>query len=112
HQVSFGDCGAGRLEFDGVPGRALELSTTDVQFMSDGVPLAGRLVMPPGKDVVPIVVLVHGSEQTSARERFALQRQFPASGIGAFVYDKRGTGGSQGVYTHDYHVLAADAAAA
>jgi hypothetical protein len=61
---------------------------------------------------VPIVVLVHGSEHDSAREDYALQRQFPASGIGAFVYDKRGTGGSTGDYTQDYLVLADDAIAA
>jgi pimeloyl-ACP methyl ester carboxylesterase len=59
-----------------------------------------------------VVVLVHGSEASSAMETYSLQRQFPAAGIGAFVYDKRGTGASEGRYTHDYHELAADAAAA
>ena len=34
---------------------------------------------------------------------------FPAQGIGAFVYDKRGTGKSGGVYTQDFTTLAADA---
>jgi len=57
-------------------------------------------------------VLVHGSESTSARAFYTLQRQLPAEGIGAFVYDKRGTGASTGAFTHDYHVLAADAASA
>ena len=51
-------------------------------------------------------------EQAPGREIFSLQRQFPAAGIGAFVYDKRGTGGSTGAFTHDYRRLAADAAAA
>lgn len=110
HEISLDECGA--LTFDGVPGRAIELSTTDVQFMSGDVPLAGRLILPPGAHRVPVVVLVHGSEDSSARQYFALQRQFPLQGTGAFVYDKRGTGGSRGVFTHDYHLLAADAAAA
>ncbi|HEV8444387.1 MAG TPA: alpha/beta hydrolase, partial [Steroidobacteraceae bacterium] len=90
----------------------LSLATVETRFMSGDLQLAGRLVMPPGKDPVSLVILVHGSEDTSARQFFSLQRQLPAAGVGAFVYDKRGTGDSQGIYTHDYHLLAADAAAA
>jgi pimeloyl-ACP methyl ester carboxylesterase len=59
-----------------------------------------------------VVVLVHGSERLSARDFYAAQRQFPSAGIGAFVYDKRGTGASGGRYTHDYLLLAEDAIAA
>ena len=112
HRVSFGPCDEGELEFDGTPGAKIPLEVTETKFAADGVELAGRLLMPEGAARVPVVVLVHGSEQSSAREWFALQRQFPAAGIGAFVYDKRGTGGSAGQYTHDYRQLAADAAAA
>ena len=36
----------------------------------------------------------------------------PPGGVGAFVYDKRGTGRSGGKYTQDYSVLADDAVAA
>jgi uncharacterized protein len=36
----------------------------------------------------------------------------PAEGVGAFVYDKRGTGKSGGHYTQDYSLLADDAVAA
>jgi dienelactone hydrolase len=70
------------------------------------------LVLPKTKDKVPVVVLVHGSEHDSALDFNALQRMFPAQGIGAFVYDKRGTGASGGSYTQDFHVLASDAVAA
>jgi dienelactone hydrolase len=111
-RVSFGDCAAETIEFDGVPGRRMHFDTHDVSFQSADVTLAGRLVMPEGAGAVPVVVLVHGSEQSSAREFFSLQRQFPGEGIGAFVYDKRGTGDSNGTYTHDYGMLAGDAAAA
>src|SRR5262249_58636579 len=45
-------------------------------------------------------------------DSYALQRMFPAQGIGVFVYDKRGTGVSGGTYTQDFNVLAADAIAA
>jgi pimeloyl-ACP methyl ester carboxylesterase len=68
--------------------------------------------MPKGNSRVPIVVLVHGSEHDSARDFYTLQRLFPTEGIGAFVYDKRGTGASAGRYTQDYLSLADDAIAA
>src|SRR5207344_2142422 len=61
---------------------------------------------------VPVVVLVHGSEDSSGRDFYALQRLLPAQGIGVFVYDKRGTGASEGRYTQDFDVLADDAVAA
>jgi len=76
------------------------------------VKLVGRLVLPVGTRKVPVVVLVHGSEHESALESYSLQRMFPAQGIGAFVYDKRGTGVSGGSYTQDFDVLADDAIAA
>src|SRR5215469_3374361 len=56
-----------------------------------------------------------GADRASALEgggAFALQRLFPSANIGAFVYDKRGTGASGGKYTHDYLTLADDAIAA
>ena len=84
----------------------------DVVFAGAGVKLAGRLVLPKGSGPVPITVLVHGSEHFSAREFYTLQRQLPAEGIGVFVYDKRGTGGSDGPYTQNYLLLANDVIAA
>ena len=110
HHVEFPSCD--QIRFEGIAGLRVEFDVQDVRFESGSVTLAGRLIMPKGKDVVPLIVLVHGSEQSSAREFYALQRQFPGEGIAAFVYDKRGTGDSRGIYTHDYHVLAMDAAAA
>jgi len=84
----------------------------DTKFEDRGVKLVGRLVLPVGTRKVPVVVLVHGSEHESALESYSLQRMFPAQGIGAFVYDKRGTGVSGGSYTQDFDVLADDAIAA
>jgi pimeloyl-ACP methyl ester carboxylesterase len=112
HRVAFGDCAARRLRFDSTPGTRIRFDTTETRFASGGVTLAGRLVLPAGDARVPIVVLVHGAEHDSAREAYALQRLFPANGIGAFVYDKRGTGASGGDYTQDYLMLANDAIAA
>jgi pimeloyl-ACP methyl ester carboxylesterase len=113
HTVSFSDCAISEIDFDGSKGRRIPFDVTDTVFEGrDGIKLAGRLVLPKSKAPVPIVVLVHGAENTSAIESYALQRLFPAEGVGAFVYDKRGTGGSAGKYTQDFDVLADDAVAA
>jgi uncharacterized protein len=111
-RVAFSDCAYAEISFDGVKGKRIAFDVTETKFQSAGVSLAGRLVMPKGSSRVPIVVLIHGSEHDSARDFYSLQRQFPAAGIGAFVYDKRGTGASSGRYTQDYLLLADDAIAA
>lgn len=111
-RVSFSGCDAGEITFAGEAGQRIPLDVSNVTFQGAGVQLAGRLVMPKGNARVPIVVLVHGSEHFSARDFYALQRQFPARGIGVFVYDKRGTGASGGRYTQNYLLLADDAIAA
>jgi uncharacterized protein len=106
------DCSRNAIDFSGQAGKRIAFDVVETHFEGAGVELAGRLVMPKGDGKVPIVMLVHGSERSSARDFFALQRLFPAAGIGAFVYDKRGTGASGGRYTQDYLVLADDAIAA
>lgn len=111
-QVSFSGCDTGEIRFNGLSGRRIALDMAETRFQSQGIDLAGRLVMPKGSGPVPIVVLVHGSENFSARDFYALQRLFPSEGIGTFVYDKRGTGESGGDYSQDYHLLARDAVAA
>jgi dienelactone hydrolase len=110
HVVGAADCDT--LTFDGVAGKRVSLVVHDMRFRSDGVELAGRLVLPPGTGRVPVVVLLHGSEHDSARDFDALQRRLPGEGVGAFVFDKRGTGASGGQYTQDFEQLARDAVAA
>lgn len=110
--VSFSECGKGEILFGKQRGTRIAFDVTDTTFESDGVKLAGRLILPEGSGKVPVVVLVHGSERDSALDTYALQRMFPAQGIGAFVYDKRGTGVSGGTYTQNFTVLARDAVAA
>jgi pimeloyl-ACP methyl ester carboxylesterase len=113
HTAAFTDCATGEIEFDGKKAHRISFEVTDTLFEGrGGVKLAGRLVLPKGDNSVPIVVLVHGAEHDSAREDYSLQRLFPAENIGAFVYDKRGTGGSEGKYTQDFDTLADDAVAA
>lgn len=111
-EVSFSACGGRGIVFDGVAGERIAFDVRETTFDGAGVRLAGRLVLPKGGGRVPIVVLVHGSEHFSARDFYSLQRMLPAAGIGAFVYDKRGTGTSGGRYSQDYLTLATDAIAA
>jgi hypothetical protein len=110
--VSFSDCAKGEISFGTDSGKRISFDVRNTTFQSDGVKLVGRLVMPKGNGKVPVVVLVHGSEHDSALDFYALQRMFPAQGIGAFVFDKRGTGVSGGAYTQDFDVLAKDDIAA
>ena len=110
--VSFSDCAAGEIRFDGTTGHRIPLDVTDTTFHSRDIDLAGRLVLPKGHGKVPIVVLLHGAEHDSARDTYSLQRILPAEGVGAFVYDKRGTGASGGKYTQDFELLADDAVTA
>jgi hypothetical protein len=91
--------------------KKLALTTTDTRFTSVATEMAGRLIQPPGSDKRPLVVLVHGSERTSALNS-PYAYSLAAQGIRVFVYDKRGTGGSGGEYTQNFELLAADAAAA
>lgn len=108
HRVRF-DCARGRLRFDDTPGRRTPLIEIATRFRGSGVELAGRLTLPPGREPVPLVILVHGAEHDSALQRYSLQREFASAGIGVFAYDKRGTGASGGRYTQDYLTLAVDA---
>jgi uncharacterized protein len=115
--ASFVACARGQITFGGVTGERIALDVQETTFESHGTVLVGRLVMPKGAQQVPVVVLLHGSEPNSALSDSSLQTWFlqhllPAEGVGAFVYDKRGTGKSGGQYTQDYDLLADDAAAA
>lgn len=89
----------------------LPLTTTDTRFTSIETDLAGRLIEPRGDGQRPLVVMVHGSERTSALNS-PCAYSLAAQGITVFVYDKRGTGKSEGEYTQNFELLAADAAAA
>ena len=110
HVVKLGDCDT--LTFDGAAAKRVALVVREVRFDSDGTELVGRLVLPAGTARVPVVVLLHGSEHDSALAFDSLQRRLPSQGVGAFVYDKRGTGASGGRYTQDFDQLARDAIAA
>lgn len=112
-QPQLGACEEGRITFEGRSGARATLDVRDTTFIGQGgARLRGRLLLPPGDGPVPIMVEVHGSEGANALDFNAFQRFAPESGVGVFVYAKRGSGGSEGRYTQDFHILAEDAAAA
>jgi len=111
-------CAAGAVEIKTSNGRSdhwkqLSLMKSDTRFASVETELAGRLIEPadPATEKRPLVVMVHGSERTSPLNS-VYAYAMAAQGIATFVYDKRGTGSSEGEYTQNFELLAADAAAA
>jgi len=109
HRLTVLDCDQGQIRFDNIPGEREPLVQIDTRFQGSGVTLSGRLTLPPGEQAVPVVVLVHGAEHSSAVDTYSLQRELASQGIGVFAYDKRGTGRSEGRYTQNYLTLAIDA---
>jgi pimeloyl-ACP methyl ester carboxylesterase len=114
--VQFAPCSEGSVTITGGAlagtGRRQTFDITDATFESHGLRLTGRLVMPRLEGAIPVAVLVHGSERDSAILFNRMQYLLPASGVGVFVYDKRGTGKSEGSYSQNFHLLSDDAAAA
>lgn len=89
------------------------LLESDTRFESHGVMLAGRLMEAPGagKDT-PLVVYAHGSEGSGWIDRARDPYQMVGRGVSVFVYDKRGSGLSEGEYTQNFPRLADDLVAA
>jgi dienelactone hydrolase len=99
---------AAAVEVAGVRAEVRELT-----FRDGAVILSGTLLLPPGSDAVPAVVLVHGSGPETRTPYLADAALFVASGVAALVFDKRGTGASDGDWrTASLDDLANDVAAA
>ncbi|GFE88360.1 alpha/beta hydrolase family protein [Steroidobacter agaridevorans] len=90
----------------------LPLRQQIVTFPSGELTLRGKLILPEGQGPFPVMITVHGSEDYSAVDHYSDPYIYAANGIAAFVYDKRGTGGSEGSYTQNFHVLSDDTVAA
>ncbi len=105
-------CGATSIDVQGQAWKPIAFRETPATFDSVGTRLNGVLIEPPGDDPQrPLVVMVHGSERSSpigGLYGYAMAAQ----GISVLVYDKRGTGASEGEYTQNFELLASDAAAA
>ena len=105
-------CRDGMVEVRGAHWNRIAFRETPASFDSVGTKMTGVLIEPPGSDARrPLIVMVHGSERSSPIGG-VYGYAMAAQGISVFVYDKRGTGGSEGDYTQNFELLAADAAKA
>lgn len=104
-------CGADNVTVNGKAWAPIAFRETPATFDSVGTKMTGVLIEPPGAPDAkrPLVVMVHGSERNSPIGG-VYGYAMAAQGVSVFVYDKRGTGGSEGEYTQNFELLAEDAA--
>ncbi len=94
-------------------GQRVALREDTASFTSGDVTLFGKLVRPAtGTGPWPVVVYVHGSDNTPSVDRVWEPYLLAAHGVAMFVFDKRGTGRSGGTYTQMFSTLASDVVAA
>jgi pimeloyl-ACP methyl ester carboxylesterase len=91
--------------------------TERVTFKSGGLSLSGLLVKPDGKAPYPAIVVLHGSGRADGVHDLPVYRihasAFVQKGMAVLVYDKRGTGDSEGDFgTASYQDFVQDAVAA
>jgi alpha-beta hydrolase superfamily lysophospholipase len=79
---------------DMVFSQSTEFTSQNVKFESQGVTLAGSILIP--KKAFAAVVIVHGSDPVKREMDFAIR--LAKKGIAVLTYDKRGVGESGGVY--------------
>jgi len=86
-----------------------------ISYLNQNIKLMGTLYKPDGDGVYPAVIVVHpasGGEQTDPFYDH-LKSVLPNHGIAVLVYDRRGSGDSQGDFeTADFYDLAGDVVAA
>lgn len=84
-----------------------------VSFVNGDVQLAGSLLIPEGNGPFPVVIFIHGSQGSDRHMYRHYADCFARHGIGALIYDKRGTGTSTGNWRQaGLDTLADDALAA
>ena len=105
-------CGDGPTNLD------FSAGANPVQFVNEGVTLAGTLWLPEGPGPHPAMVYVHGSGRQSRTSASGIANHFNPLGIAVLGYDKRGVGESGGIYEGNNNgseqnltLLARDAAA-
>jgi uncharacterized protein len=114
--IDFEPCSSGALSL--TRGRATEqavriqLVEKETTFISDGVALHGKLVLPANRRADYAAVWIEGSNNNPSTDDAIWQYELACRGIATFVYDKRGTGASGGTLSSDFYLRARDTAAA
>jgi len=88
----------------------------DSKFKSGDLTLSGTLLLPEGKGPFPAIIFVHGSGAETRDNSSYSANWLTEIGYAAFIYDKRGTGESEGkkesISYFSFEDLANDAVAA
>lgn len=96
-----------------ITAKKIKFREQTISFKSGDVQLFGKLTLPMnGKTPFKTVVFVHGSDNEGSVDRDWFPHILAANGIAAFVFDKRGTGCSEGTYIQHFGVLSDDVVAA
>ncbi len=90
----------------------LPLREKAAAFRSGDAELRGRLILPDGPGPHPAIVLVHGSEKDAATVFSHEGWLLAPHGIAVLIFDKRGTGSSEGEFGMDFGQLSDDVVAA
>lgn len=114
--IRFAPCPAGTLALgpgpDAVTGTRVGTAIKETDFLSDGVRLRGKLVLPPGGAPRALAVWVEGSNNNPSTDDSVWPHELARRGVAVFAYDKRGTGRSAGSPSSDFQVRARDTLAA
>jgi dienelactone hydrolase len=90
----------------------LPLREKPARFRSGDAELQDKLILPDGPGPHPAVVMVHGSEKDAATVYSHEGWLLAPHGIAVLIFDKRGTGSSEGKFGMDFGQLADDVVAA
>lgn len=84
----------------GVAARAQSFSEQEVRYPSGEIQLAGTVFLPAGQGPHPALVITHGSERASRKNRGYryLGTELAKTGFAVLIYDKRGVDDSEGTY--------------
>jgi len=81
--------------------KSTQYDTEDFQFKNQGLTFTGTLYTPKSSPPYPLIVIAHGSgnSKRSFPAYTHYGKYFSANGIAVFIFDKRGVGDSEGIYT-------------
>ena len=114
--IQFEPCSAGALRLTQGAivdrGARLPIVERNTHFTSDGITLHGKLLLPAGGTAQTLAVWIEGSNNNPSTDDSVWPYELARRGVAVFVYDKRGTGASEGAPSSDFHARARDTAAA
>ena len=91
------------------------LSSEEIVFFNQGLKFSGTIYLPGGSQPSPAVVVIHPASAGERIDPFYdhLKSELPKHGLAVLVFDRRGSGASEGDFeTADFEDLAGDAIAA